>query len=124
MAPSTAIVWFRRDLRVHDHPALIAAAESFDRVVPLFVLDPRLLHGRFASPVRTWFLLESLRELAGRLAAAGAPLLIRTGDPAGYTQRLANAGIPQFRHPGSNHTYFSAPGGQVFRLLDVSYVGP
>jgi hypothetical protein len=57
-------------------------------------------------------------------ALRGAWIEFRTGDPAGYTQRLANAGIPQFRHPGSNHTYFSAPGGQVFRLLDVSYVGP
>ncbi len=41
--PSTAIVWFRRDLRVHDHPALTAAAGSADRVVPAFVLDERLL---------------------------------------------------------------------------------
>jgi hypothetical protein len=57
-------------------------------------------------------------------ALRGAWIEFRSGDPAGYTRRLAEAGIPQFRHPGSNHTYFSAPGGQVFRLLDVSYVGP
>ena len=37
---------------------------------------------------------------------------------------VAAAGIPQFRHPGSNHTYFNAPGGQVFRLLEDAYVGP
>jgi hypothetical protein len=39
-------------------------------------------------------------------------------------QKLRRAGIPEFRHPGSSHAYFSAPGGQVFRLLDVAYVGP
>ncbi len=40
---TTAIVWFRRDLRVHDHPALTAAHRSADLIVPVFVLDPRLL---------------------------------------------------------------------------------
>ena len=48
----TAIVWFRRDLRVHDHPALTAAARAADRVVPVFVLDDALLHGRFPSGPR------------------------------------------------------------------------
>lgn len=78
---STAIVWLRRDLRLHDHPALTAAVARHDRVVPLFVLDPRLLHGRFASPARTWFLLESVRAMAADLARLGAPLVVRTGDP-------------------------------------------
>ena len=47
--PSTAVVWFRRDLRLHDHPALHHAVESFDRVVPLYVVDDALLDGRWAS---------------------------------------------------------------------------
>jgi hypothetical protein len=62
--------------------------------------------------------------LTDELALRGAWIEFRTADLAGYTRRLAAAGIPQFRHPGSNHTYFSAPGGQVFRLLDDAYVGP
>ena len=33
-------------------------------------------------------------------------------------------GYSEFRHPGSSHVYFSAPGGQVFRLIDVDYEGP
>jgi len=82
MTPTTAVVWFRRDLRLHDHPALTAAAVRHDRIVPLFVLDPRLLGGRFASPARTRFLLGSLRELSATLAELGAPLVVRVGDPA------------------------------------------
>ena len=71
-AMRTAIVWFRRDLRVHDHPALTAAHREADRVVPLFVLDPRLLDaGRFPSRNRAWFMLESLRELRGALRDRG-----------------------------------------------------
>jgi len=52
----TAVVLFTRDLRFHDHPALRAALAD-DTLLPLFVLDPRLL-GR--SPNRDRFLVESL----------------------------------------------------------------
>jgi deoxyribodipyrimidine photo-lyase len=78
----TAIVWFRRDLRVHDHPALTAAHREADRIVPVFVLDPRLLDaGRFPSRNRAWFLLESLRELRGALRERGGELFVRSGHP-------------------------------------------
>ena len=40
---SAAIVWLTRDLRVRDHPALRAALDAHDRVVPVFCLDDRLL---------------------------------------------------------------------------------
>lgn len=43
---------------------------------------------------------------------------------AGCQERLRQAGIPEFKHHGSQHSYFSAPGGQIFRLLDVDYHGP
>ena len=57
-------------------------------------------------------------------AFRGAWIEFRTTDLDGYQQKLRNAGIAEFRHPGSSHAYFSAPGGQVFRLLDVAYDGP
>ena len=38
-----SIMWFRRDLRLADHPALSAAVAAEDSVVPLFVLDPALI---------------------------------------------------------------------------------
>jgi deoxyribodipyrimidine photo-lyase len=73
---STAVVWFRRDLRLHDHPALAAALAEHDEVVPLFVLDPRLVHGRFASANRTQYLLDCLTALDDRL---GGALVVRHG---------------------------------------------
>jgi deoxyribodipyrimidine photo-lyase len=87
--PSTAIVWFRRDLRVHDHPPLRAALAAHDQVVPAFVLDPRLLEGRFASPARTAFLHDCLKELDAALRARGAGLVIRERDPATALPELA-----------------------------------
>ncbi len=57
-------------------------------------------------------------------ALRGAWIEFRTADLAGYRRRLREAGIREFRHAGSVHVYLSAPGGQVVRLLDVSYDGP
>lgn len=74
---STAVVLFNRDLRVHDHPGLVAAAE-FERVIPLFVLDPSLR----VPPNRAAFLGDCLRDLDASLTALGAPLVVRRGEPA------------------------------------------
>jgi hypothetical protein len=57
-------------------------------------------------------------------AFRGAWIEFRTNDVEHFQRRLHDAGIPSFRHPGSTHLYFSAPGGQVFRLIDVAYTGP
>jgi hypothetical protein len=57
-------------------------------------------------------------------AFRGAWIEFRTHDVDGHLKKLREAGIREFRHPGSTHAYFSAPGGQVFRLLDVAYKGP
>ncbi len=89
MDSRTAIVWFRRDLRLHDHPALLAAMERADRVVPLFVVDTTLLGGRFASANRTWFMLESVRALRGSLRARGSDLIVRIGDPRDVVPGIA-----------------------------------
>jgi hypothetical protein len=63
-------------------------------------------------------------ELDDEHALRGAWIEFRTHDVAGLQQKLRAAGVREFLHPGSAHVYFSAPGGQVFRLLDVSYKGP
>ena len=74
-----AVVWFRRDLRVHDHPPLAAALREHESVVPLFVLDPRLIGGRFRSANRTQYLLDCLRALDHELRERGGRLVVRHG---------------------------------------------
>ena len=72
-AVSRAVVWFRRDLRLADHPALVHALDSADEVLPLVVLDPVLLC-RPAPPRRGP--LPGLRRRTARLhgrSAAGPP---------------------------------------------------
>lgn len=77
---ATAILWYRRDLRIADHPALVAAAAS-EHLVPVFCFDPRLTEGRHASGPRTQFLLESLQDLDGSLRDRGSRLIVRHGRP-------------------------------------------
>ncbi|MGZ5339550.1 MAG: deoxyribodipyrimidine photo-lyase, partial [Thermoleophilaceae bacterium] len=74
----TGIVWFTRDLRLHDHPALRAALDRCECVVCVFCLDDRLLSGRNASGPRTQFMLECLAELRERL---DGNLVMRRGSP-------------------------------------------
>ena len=87
---STAIVWLRSDLRLHDHPALAAAAQAHDRVVPLFAVDERLMGaGRLRSGPREAFLRACLRDLDGGLRERGAALVVRTGRPEDVLPELA-----------------------------------
>jgi deoxyribodipyrimidine photo-lyase len=85
------VVWFRRDLRLHDHPALIAAQSDGDRIAPLFVIDERLQTGRFRSPNRLWFMHGSVSALSIALEARGAPLSVVRGDPSEVVPAFAVA---------------------------------
>ena len=80
LAVCAAVVVFTRDLRVHDNPALAAAVRDADAVVPLFVLDDRILGSRFAASNRLAFLTESLTDLDARLRERDAALVVRRGD--------------------------------------------
>jgi len=84
----TAILLFTRDLRLHDQPALIAAVEAAERIVPLFVLDRAVL-ARFGAPNRVAFLLDALRDLGSSLRARGGGLVVRDGDVVVETMRVA-----------------------------------
>ena len=83
MTNPAGIVWFRRDLRINDNPALLEAAGRGD-IVPLFVLDDRLR--KPSGPNRLAFLYGSLRALD---ASLGRQLVVRKGRPADVISRLA-----------------------------------
>ena len=80
---------FTRDLRVHDNPALAAALERCERVLPVFVFDKHLL-GSSGSPNRVAFLLDALRDLRSSLRDRGGELVIRRGDIVEETLRVAH----------------------------------
>jgi deoxyribodipyrimidine photo-lyase len=87
----TAIVWFRRDLRLHDNPALTEALRHHDSVIPVFCLDQRLLSGRHRSWARAEFMRECLLELDRGLRDRGSRLLVLQERPEEALPHLATA---------------------------------
>lgn len=83
--------WIRRDVRLHDNRALVAAMARARRVVPVFVLDPELLAGRHrAATRRQAFLFTGLRELDRDLRARGSRLVVADGRPVDVLPRLVS----------------------------------
>ncbi len=86
-ASHPAAVWFRRDLRLHDHAPLRAAAASGRPVVCVYCLDPR----DFAStrergfprfgPFRARFLIDAIEDLRTSLREIGGDLIVVRGTP-------------------------------------------
>ena len=85
---STAIVWFRRDLRLHDQPALHAACAHHAQVLCVYIHAPEEEGEWVPGGAQRWWLHYSLGALADELAAAGSPLVIRTGPSATALQEL------------------------------------
>jgi deoxyribodipyrimidine photo-lyase len=104
-------MWFRRDLRLADNPALLDACDS-DGVLPLFVLDPALWEPAGAS--RRWYLARSLRALDASLRDAyGAGLSVVRGDPVEQV-RLAAAEV------GAARVHVAADFGPYGHRRDVA----
>ena len=106
----TSVMWFRRDLRLADNPALLAAvSDSADGgVVPLFVLDPALSSP--AGPARSAYLAASLADLGTRVGG----LQLRRGDPVHEVVEVARAARARTVHVAED---FGPHGRQ--RDLDV-----
>ena len=83
------IVWFRRDLRLHDQPALTAACQECDEIIPLFVFDEPLLQSHNFGSGCVNFMLGCLGELASSLAHYGVPLQWCRGDQIGQVVQAA-----------------------------------
>ncbi len=79
MTDRPIIVWFRRDLRIADNPALSHAAGSGAPVVPVYALDWEHADRWKPGSAARWWLERSLERLSVALAAVGAPLLTVTG---------------------------------------------
>jgi deoxyribodipyrimidine photo-lyase len=73
------IVWFRRDLRTDDHPALAHAANQRAPLVPLFIFDDDLLRALPSDGAAFNFQAEALAELSQKLVSLGGTLFTRHG---------------------------------------------
>lgn len=116
MDPVT-VVWFRRDLRLEDNPALISAAR-IGSVVPVFIWAPEE-EGQF-QPGRCsrWWLKQSLLHLDVTLQKMGAPLILRrTGDSATMLLDIVKeTGATQVFY---NHLYGKCTTGTIMQALPM-----
>lgn len=106
-----SIMWFRRDLRLADNPALVRALAEHTDVVPLFVLDPVLLDA--SGLPRRAYLLSALGHLD---ASMGGALVVRHGDPVEVLPHIA-------REVGAEHVYMAADFAPYGRRRDDAVRG-
>jgi deoxyribodipyrimidine photo-lyase len=88
------LIWFRADLRLHDHAPLQAALKSDAQVVPVYCFDPRQFGQTpfgFAKTgaFRAQFLQESILNLRHSLQSLGNNLMLRQGYPEQVIPELA-----------------------------------
>ncbi|MDX6749624.1 deoxyribodipyrimidine photo-lyase [Geminicoccaceae bacterium 1502E] len=88
-ADGPALVWFRRDLRLADNPALVAAMRSGRPVLAVFVLDEESPGGRPPGGASRWWLHHSLEGLAAALKERDVPLVLRRGPAEREIRALA-----------------------------------
>ncbi len=80
------LLWFRRDLRLHDLPALLDAAADDQEVLACYVLDPRLK--ATSGPRRLQYLYDALRDLRDGLDGR---LFVTRGRPDKRIAAVARA---------------------------------
>ena len=97
------LVWFRTDLRTHDHPALHAAAEQ-GQVVAVFLLSPAQWREHDEAAVKVDFWLRNLAKLRETLKTLGIPLLIRRAE---RWEQAPQVLLDLAREQGLEHLHFN-----------------
>ena len=90
MSAAPSIVWFRKDLRVADHPALQAAVNRGAPVLPVFIHAPEEEGEWPPGGASRWWLHQSLARLDGDLRRLGSRLIVRQGAALKVIRQLAH----------------------------------
>ncbi|BAS89469.1 Os04g0452100 [Oryza sativa Japonica Group] len=115
-AGGRTVVWFRRDLRVEDNPALAAAARAGGEVVPAYVWAPEEDGPYYPGRVSRWWLSQSLKHLDASLRRLGAGKLV--------TRRSADAVVALLqlvRDTGATRLFFNHLYGLLLLALCFFY---
>lgn len=101
------LLWFRRNLRLSDNAALIAAAESGRPVIPVYIADEQ-----DQGTASRWWLHHSLSSLDKDLRKLGSSLVIRSGSPRQVLPEIA-------RQTGATELFYSRRYEPVSRRQEV-----
>ena len=95
-----AILWLRRDLRLEDNPALVAATQECKELIPLYIFNPAEEAPWSPGAASRWWLHHSLHTLDGELRKRGSRLVIRQGESLAVLQQFA-------REEGITHLFWN-----------------
>ena len=98
-----SIVWFRRDLRISDHPALVAALSESDEIVPVFIIDSKLIERTGSNGLA--YLAQSLQHLD---ASLDKKLQVIAGQPIDVIKKLQEKYNAQSVHISAEYEPVSA----------------
>ena len=87
MKKTVNIIWFKRDLRVHDHRPLSEAAKA-GFALPLYIIEPSLWQLPDSSRRHWHFIYDSLVDLKRELNQLGNDLIIRIGEAIPVFEQL------------------------------------
>ena len=111
-----SIVWFRRDLRVEDNPALAAGVRA-GAVVPVFIWAPEEEGPFFPGRVSRWWLKQGLAHLEFSLRSLGTPLITKRSTDS------VSALLEVVKSTGATHLFFNHLYGQLsFFYSFISYL--
>lgn len=109
MKSSVNIVWFKRDLRLHDHAPLYKASQDELPILPLYIVEPQYWQQKFASRRHWHFIHDCLTELREDCLKLGQPLVVRVGEVVDVLDQLAGAydikGVYAHEETGNGWTY-------------------
>ncbi len=126
----TQILWLRRDLRLSDHPALLAAVASGAPIIPVYILDDEIPKHRKMGGASRWWLHHSLKSLDADLRNLGSRLILRRGNSFALMCQLAQETGAAAVHAICHHEAWwrnaeRAIGGQLNLVLhDGNYLMP
>jgi len=102
------ILWFKKDLRIHDNEALFEASKDF-KVLPIYIIENDLWAQNTHSDRQWQFCKESLIDLSQDLKSLGQQLVIRTGDVIEAFEEISKSfkimGIYSHQETGDYYTY-------------------
>jgi len=119
-----AIWWIRRDLRLTDNQTLNAALEESEDVLPVFVLDPKLLGSSYVGEKRLAFLLDGLRVLDEALRLRGSYLIVRKGNPLDELVNLTQTSGSEIIYAEPDYSPYARQRDQKVAMhLPINWIG-
>jgi len=109
---NTCIVWFRKDLRISDNPALHEALQSSLKIIPVYIHDPEAAAQWSPGSASLTWLHYSLISLQKSLEALGSRLIIRQGHSSSELERL-------IEETGADHVFWNRRYEPAFRERDT-----